>query len=172
MPVWLVSGWAVSFVVMTFASAVYRLGSRGLALFDRSLQVHEWVALAVCAVLFAYGEGYRALHLRFVPAVLARVAALADASPHRPGIWLVAPLCALGLVQRDRAARLRSWTGLALIVLAITVVRRLPQPWREIIDASVALALTIGIVSLVLGFARWLRETAASRSRQGMDPAQ
>jgi hypothetical protein len=147
----------VAGVALSLGAAIFRLGKRALQLRERGLEPFEWAVFVVCALAFTYGEGYRALHLRFAPGVIARVAALTPASGLRVGRALLAPLYALGLIQRERAAVLRAWLSVALIVLAVVIVRELPEPWRGIIDASVTLALTIGLVSLLARFAIWLR---------------
>jgi len=156
---WFVSVWGVGGVALSLGMAIFRLGKRALLLRERGLAPFEWAVLVVCALAFAYGEGYRALHLRFSPRVIARVAALTPASGAGVGVGraLLAPVYALGLIQRDRAGALRAWLAVALIGLAVAIVRALPDPWRAIIDASVVLALSIGLVSLVVRFAAWLR---------------
>ena len=102
---WFVSVWGVGGVALSLRMAIFRLGKRALLLRERGLAPFEWAVLVVCALAFAHGEGYRALHLRFSPRVIARVATLTPASGAGVGVGraLLAPLYALGLIQRDRA---------------------------------------------------------------------
>ena len=45
----------------------------------------------------------------------------------------------------------RSVPVVPLIVLAVFVVRALPEPWRGIVDAAVAAALLVGLWAIVRG---------------------
>jgi hypothetical protein len=147
-------------VAVTFAEAIYRLGARALATLQVGLSPTQWVALLLSVSLFGYGEGYRALHLRFVPKLLERAQRLC-AAPRTPVEALLAPLHALGLVHATRSTRVQAWLSVALIVLAVLAVRTLPEPWRGVIDAGVAVALCIGLGSLTLGSARALGKQRA-----------
>ena len=42
-----------------------------------------------------------------------------------------------------------TWIGTGLILLAIIVVRQLPQPWRGIVDLGVVIGLAWGLVSFL-----------------------
>ncbi len=44
---------------------------------------------------------------------------------------------------------MRAWLGVALIVLAVLVVRGMPTPWRGIVDAAVAAALSSGLCAIL-----------------------
>ena len=66
----------------------------------------------------------------------------------------------MSLVMDERRAMVRAWTGIALIVLAVIAVRALPSPWRGIVDAGVASALSWGLIALVIASARVLRAPA------------
>jgi hypothetical protein len=105
-----------------------------------------------------WGEGVRALERRWVPGVLARAALLGPAAPLRHR--LLAPLYAMSLVGAPRRTLARAWLGVVLIVLAVFVVRALPEPWRGIVDTAVALALLWGLIAIV-------RQAAADRPRRG-----
>jgi hypothetical protein len=137
--------------------ATWRVGQRALTLRPRELTPLQWAVFAVCTLTFAYGEGYRALHRRFTPAVIARAATLANGARARSVFALLGPLYALGLFYPDRKVCLRAWLSTTAIVLAVFIVRALPDPWRAIIDASVALALAIGVSSLLGRFSLWAR---------------
>ncbi|HKP60227.1 MAG TPA: hypothetical protein VJV78_26060 [Polyangiales bacterium] len=156
-----VSPWAAGvfgiFVVgVTFVEAIYRLGVRAHTTLHGELDARETWLLGASVALFAYAEGYRALHGRFVPHVVARAAQL-SAAPQSLRGWLIAPLYVLCLVQAHRSSQRRAWLSVILIVLAVLIVRALPEPWRGIIDAGVAAALSIGLASLVFATAAWLR---------------
>ena len=54
----------------------------------------------------------------------------------------------MSLIGASRAQVLRSWTMVAAILLAVLVVRTFPEPWRGIIDLSVAAALAWGLAAI------------------------
>jgi predicted membrane protein len=90
-----------------------------------------------------------------VPRTVARAFHLA-AEPR--GLWVVlAPAYAMALVHAKPRRLAVSWLLVALIVLAVALVRRLPSPWRSIVDAGVVVGLAWGLVSLFLSFARALK---------------
>lgn len=152
--------WAVGGVALTFAEAIYRLGARALATLQSGLGPAQWLGLLLSVGLFGYGEGYRALHRRFVPHLLERAQQLCEAPPTAFAA-LTAPLHVLGLVRCAGSTRVNAWLSVALITLAVLLVRQLPEPWRGVIDAGVAVALSIGLGSLTLGSARALGQLRA-----------
>ncbi len=146
-----VAVWSVSWTALALLEAIVRLGHRALVTIAHGLDVHGWCALALLSVVMTYAEGYRALHLRFVPEVVARSL---EAGQRARGVLAIAlaPLRALSLVGGTRSARVRAWMAVAGIVTAMHVVRALPSPWRGIVDGAVALALAVGLASLVVRF--------------------
>ena len=139
--------WGVAGVCFLFAFAVIRLGTRGVGTIYDGLGGLEWAALVTLTVAFAYGEGYRALVLRWVPGLFRRLRRLRQES--NLFLRLLAPAYALALITPDGGQRLRAWLGTGAIVAAIVFVSRLPEPWRGIVDFAVAVALLIGLVAIV-----------------------
>lgn len=137
--------WALAGVAALFASAVIRLGGRGLATIVDGLAPVQWVALAVLTLVMVYGEGVVALQRRWVPRLIERASALRD---EQFGLQLVAPLYGLSLVGAPAPRLIRAWLGTAAIVTAVVVVRSLPDPWRGIVDFAVAAALGWGLISI------------------------
>ena len=64
-------------------------------------------------------------------------------------LHLLAPLHAMGLIGGEPRTLVRSWLGVASVAVAVLVVRRLPDPWRGMIDLAVALALVWGVWGLL-----------------------
>jgi hypothetical protein len=158
---WAPSTFGLGLVGLTLVEAVYRLGTRALLSIGEGLSAAQWALLLLSIVAFAYGEGYRALHRRFVPHLLERASELAHA-PQSPRTWLLAPGFLLCLVQAERTEQQRAWLSLVLIAGAVLVVRRLPEPYRGIVDAGVAVALSIGLGSLLLGYVAVVRSRSQS----------
>ena len=140
--------WGVGGVALTFLECILRLGHRAATLLAGGLGTipsTQWATLLAIVVAFGYGEGYLVLYKRFAPRVVDR--AFARTNPSGLVIGL-APLYVLDLVGSDRRATARAWLGVALIVAAALSVRALPSPWRESVDAGVALALLLGLSSM------------------------
>jgi hypothetical protein len=165
-PNWSVSTFGLVVVAMTLAEASVRLGVRAVLTVHavgKGLHSAQYLLLALSVLAFGYGEGYRALHRRFVPHVIDRATTLARTHQRRLRDWLAAPLYMLCLVQAEPRVLRRGWLSVFSIVCAVVAVRELPEPYRGIIDAGVAVALGIGLFSLICGY------VAAVRSKQ---PAQ
>lgn len=144
------SWWAVLGVSATFVEAIGRLGARAHHALAGGLDWKEGTSLCILSVLLVYAEGHRSLQLKFVPRVIERALGL---SPDSRMTWrALAPLYASSLIGGERRSLMRAWAGVVLIVVAVHIVRRLPEPWRGITDGAVALALTWGLVALVLQF--------------------
>jgi hypothetical protein len=151
--------WSVVGVGATFVEAIYRLGTRAIGTIESGLAVREWVALAIGVLLLGYAEGYRALQRRFVPHVIERVLSPDVDYARSPASAVFAPLHAVALLGAGRQATLRAYASVGLIVAAVLVVRGLPHPWRGIVDAAVAVALSWGLVALMVQFVTALRAT-------------
>ncbi len=143
-----IRAWALVGVVALLGNAVVRLGRRGLDTVREGLSAGEWTVLAAVFVLFVYVEGVRALQRKWVPFVVGRMEALGRRSPllHR----LLAPLHVMALVGGPRRTVLRAWAGVAAVIVAILVLRSVPDPWRGIVDVGVAAALGWGLLVLLL----------------------
>jgi hypothetical protein len=159
-PNWTVSSFGLGVLALTLAEATIRLGVRALLTVHEGLSTAQYVLLALSVSAFGYGEGYRALHRSFAPRVIERAKALARSEPRGLRGVLSSPLYMLCLVQAEPRLLRRGWLSVFLIVCAVMVVREVPEPYRGIIDAGVAVALGMGLCSLVGGY------IAAVRSKQ------
>lgn len=156
--------WAFVAVSAVFVEAIVRLGARAVQTVAAGLDAAGWAALAASVGLLAYFEGYRGLQRRFAPTLVARALAAGALRPG-PRSVLVAPLFALSLAGTTGRARARAWGAVALIVVAIALVRCLPDPWRGVVDAGVAAALTWGLSAMLVQFVRVTRAPAAPSAR-------
>ena len=152
-----IAGGSLLVVALTLVESIARLGARALAIFrDQSLSPTDHVIISVIVAVFWYGEGYRALQMRFVPHVVARAFELAR-SGRRGGALALGPLYVMSLVGDRREARLRAWLGVAAIVAVVLAVRHLPPFWRGAVDAGVSVALLWGLAALVVRFVQTVR---------------
>ena len=115
---------------------------------------------------FAYVEGYKGFQLKFAPLVVSRSFNLGLKSPLHH--ILLAPAYSMGLFHATKKRMIVSWSvsfGVAAIVAA---VKRLPYPWRNIVDAGVVVGLTWGSLSILIGYGKAL---VTGKLPEGVDPA-
>lgn len=125
---------------------VARLGLRGIrGLSEGGLSAGQWALVLVVFAAFVYGEGWLALHRKFSVHVIARLQQLKS---ERLLLKVFGFLYAASLVGDRPRAMVRAWLGVAAIGAAVMIVKQLPQPYRAMVDVSVAAALLLGIVSL------------------------
>lgn len=147
--------WALVGVGALFANAALRLGMRGVSVMRGGLSPLEWAVLGVLTVVFVYGEGVRALQRVYIPRLVGRIRELR--TERKLAYRLAAPLFAMALVGAPRRTMLRAWAGVGAIVLAVLLVRALPDPWRGIVDFAVAAALAWATLALAVAAPRALR---------------
>jgi len=150
----LASAWAVLGISLLFGFAVARLAARGLETVAAGLTPLQWTLLSLLTLLFVYGEGVMALQRQWIPRVLRRTAALRTESSTL--LQILAPLYAMGLVDRSRRTTVRSWAGTGGIVAAVILVRQFPAPWRGITSLAVSAALAWALGVLVFRGPRYL----------------
>lgn len=152
--------WGLAGVVLLFATAVFRLGGRGIATVIQGLGPWEWVALVSLTAAFVYGEGVRALQRKYVPWMISRVEELR----HESRAWyrLLAPLHAMALIGAPPRTLVKAWGGSVAIFLAVLIVSRFPEPWRGITDFAVASALAWATCIMIVAGTRRLLVPATS----------
>ena len=141
------TAWALAGVGSTLVIAVVRLSARGWETVTNGLSPIEWVVLALTSAVFFYGEGVMALERRWVPHVVKRARELRRKSG--AALRIGAPLYAMGLIGASPRKLIRTWLGVFAIVAAILIVRAFAEPWRGIVDLSVAGALAWGTIALI-----------------------
>jgi hypothetical protein len=158
----LIATWGILGVALLLTQALVRLTPLAIESMRSGMSGAQWVLLAAWVAVSAYSEGYKAFQRRWVPRVVAR--ALYLARHPRPLHVVLAPFFCMGLLHAKRRRLIVSWTAVALIIVAVLLVRRLPQPWRGFIDAGVVVGLTWGLVCLGISAARALRGEAPEAS--------
>lgn len=142
--------WAVLGVMALLIQAILRLSSITIeALSSGEMTSLQYGMCAVWSLLNAYMEGYRGFQKKFVPRVLARAHHLA--LHPEPLSAALAPLYAMAFFRATLRAKIAAWGVSCLVIVAITLVRAIAQPWRGIIDAGVVVGLSWGLVALVVG---------------------
>ena len=145
------AAWGLAGVGLLLGSAVYRLTPSAVRTFDYPLDMLQWGFLVVWVVLMAVFEGYLGFQRSFSPRVAARAKYLTE-RPHAVRS-LFAPFFCMGYFHATRSVKIRSILLTVGIVAFVMAVRRMPQPWRGIVDLGVVLGLNWGIISIgVLAF--------------------
>ena len=104
---------------------------------------------------FAYVEGYGAFQKKFSPMVVERAMTLKDGHGSLANVAL-APFYSMGLMHATRKRKIVSWTISLSVAMLVGIVKRLPYPWRSIVDAGVCTGLCWGGASIVAFYARAL----------------
>jgi hypothetical protein len=117
---------------------------------------------------FAYVEGYKGFQLKFSPLVVARAQTL---KPFKKGSpihhTLLGPFYAMGLFHATKKRKIVSWSVSIGVGLIVAAVKRLPYPWRNIIDAGVIVGLSWGSLSIAI---EWIKAAVLGIETK-MDPA-
>jgi hypothetical protein len=114
------------------------------------LSTFHLVAYVVTIAYFAHAEGYKGFQQKLAPLVVTRAFTLSADSP-----WhhhLLAPQYSSGLFYASKKRKIVSWcvtVGVAGIVIA---VKKLPYPWRNIIDGGVIVGLGWGAIAIVVNY--------------------
>lgn len=155
--------WGVVGIAATFVDAIGRLGLRAHLELRGGITPIEAIVLIALTATFVYGEGVCVLQRRFAPVVVARSL---EAARSGSTWWAIAaPLYAVSVVGAPARTIVRAVVGIALIVGCVIAVRQLPAPWRGIVDAAVASALTWGLAALAVAAYR-----ALARPRPAAEP--
>ena len=136
--------WGVAWVSLLLGQAIWRLTPLALEpwLENQMTSGQQWLYIG-WLIANAYLEGYRGFQLRFSPRVVSRAVYLGH-NPKPLWVILALPFC-MSLFHSTRRQLTVSWVFIGALVLLITWVRSLPQPWRGMIDGGVVLGLAWGL---------------------------
>ncbi len=140
--------WGLAGVTLLLSSAVWRLGGRAWTELAQPLHWYHWAALILVTVFMAYSEGYKGFQKGFSPRVAARARYLAGHAGTLEAIF--APLFLLCYFGAPRRRKITAISVTLAIIVLIVLVRRLPAPWRGIVDVGVVVGLTWGLLSLAI----------------------
>jgi hypothetical protein len=150
--------WGVFGVVALLLQAIWRLLPIAIEpIVQGSLSAAQALVYGAWVIFNAYLEGYRAFQKRFAPRVVARAMYLSQNA--RPIHVMLAPAFCMALFHARNRTKRVAWITLILVVAVVVLVRRVPQPWRGIVDGGVVVGLAWGVVALVYFFVQ------ASRGR-------
>ena len=155
------TAWGVCGFLSILASAVRRLLPIALQpLTRRDLSAVQIVLYGGTVATFAYVEGYKAFQKKFSPLVVRRALTLAaDGTPFHHK--LLAPFYSMGLFHATKKRRIVSWSVSVSVGVLVSIVKRLPYPWRSIVDAGVCMGLFWGGGSILAFYAKLLLDGTA-----------
>eukprot|EP00562_Extubocellulus_spinifer_P001614 CAMPEP_0178483268 /NCGR_PEP_ID=MMETSP0696-20121128/7147_1 /TAXON_ID=265572 /ORGANISM="Extubocellulus spinifer, Strain CCMP396" /LENGTH=238 /DNA_ID=CAMNT_0020110781 /DNA_START=221 /DNA_END=937 /DNA_ORIENTATION=+ len=110
----------------------------------------QLVMYILTCLWFAYVEGYKGFQCKFSPLVVSRSLTLHPRSP--PHHLLLAPLYSMGLFHATKKRVIVSWSVSLGVAALVAGVKRMPYPWRNIVDAGVVVGLTWGMLSILVGY--------------------
>ena len=71
--------------------------------------------------------------------------------------FLLAPFYSMGLVHATKKRSIVSWSVTIGVAVIVAAVKRLPYPWRNIVDAGVVVGLSWGSLSILAYYIKsWL----------------
>ena len=113
-------------------------------------------------------EGYKGFQTKFSPLVVKRSFSLV---PGKNGTswyhFLLAPFYSMGLIHATKKRQIVSWSVTIGVAAIVGAVKRLPYPWRNIIDAGVVAGLSWGSISIAILYIKsWIVGSPPS----GTDP--
>lgn len=151
----LTSLWGSCGVVYILAKAIKRVVPIALEPFTKAegvvpLTQVQLAAYVITCLWFAYVEGYKGFQLKFSPLVVSRSFTLQPSSP--PIHVLLAPLYSMGLFHATKKRMIVSWSVTIGVAAIVAAVKRMPYPWRNIVDAGVVCGLTWGSISILGGY--------------------
>jgi hypothetical protein len=110
--------------------------------------MHNQRAYILTCLGFAYAEGYKGFQTKFAPLVVSRSFTMQYGSS-KLHHFLLAPLYSMGLFHATKKRVIVSWSLTLGIAAIVAAVKKLPYPWRNIVDAGVVVGLTWGSISIV-----------------------
>ena len=152
----LASLWGAAGVAYILMKAIRRVIPIAMEPFSKAdgvvpLTNFQMGAYVLTCLFFAYAEGYKGFQLKFSPLVVARSFTL---QPKTSPIHhlLLAPLYSMGLFHATKKRMIVSWSVTIGVATIVAAVKRMPYPWRNIVDAGVVVGLSWGTISILGGY--------------------
>ena len=147
--------WGVCGFLGIIGSAIGRLAPIAAVPFRQlDLTPLQWVWFGTSVSMFAYVEGYKAFQGKFSPMLVNRALTLSNGAPAHHVV--LAPFYSMGLFHATKKRKIVSWSISLGVAIVVGVVKRLPYPWRSIVDAGVVTGLLYGGTSIAIMYVRAL----------------
>ena len=145
----ILAGWGVIQVLSILANAIKRVVPVAIQPFvQRDLEPAQAAVCFIWCAYMLYTEGYKTFQLKFSPLVVKRAFGLSE-NLSLLNCLLAGPYC-MGLFGATRKRMIVSWSVTLGVFAIVKIVKKLPYPWRAIVDAGVVLGLSYGVVVMCL----------------------
>jgi hypothetical protein len=149
----MLAGWGVIQVLSILANTIKRVTPVAIQPFvQRDLQPLQAVICAAWCIYMVYTEGYKTFQLKFSPLVVKRAFGLSKNASILN--CLFAGPYSMGLFGATRKRMIVSWSVTLGVFTIVKIVKKLPYPWRSIVDSGVVLGLAYGALAMVFQTAR------------------
>eukprot|EP00438_Fugacium_kawagutii_P018861 Skav221107 [mRNA] locus=scaffold233:37065:42226:+ [translate_table: standard] len=149
------STWAIVGVILLLFNGVRRCVPVALQPFTQGLGPAGWCAYVLSGFFFAYAEGYRGFQQKFSPLVVRRALLLDGDQPFHRKVF--APVYAMAFFHAQKKRKAVSWGLIVGIAVIVAAVKRMPYPYRAILDAGVCAGLSWGMCATLFIYAKSLR---------------
>ena len=140
--------WGSFQVLAMLGNAIQRLSPIAFQPFiQKDFQPIHWALYIVFTLIMAYSEGYRGFHKKFSPMAVERAFGIVD-NLSIFSVLLAGPY-SMGLFGASRKRMIVSWMMTIGVFCLVVIVKRVPYPYRSIIDAGVVMGLTLGSISII-----------------------
>ena len=140
--------WGSFQVLAILGNAIKRLFPIALQPFvQKDILPYQWAMYAAWCLYMSYAEGFKAFHQKFSPLVVERAFKLID-NPSFINYILAGPY-SMGLFGAPKKRMMISWAITMGVFALVHIVKKLPYPYRSIIDAGVVVGLSIGSISII-----------------------
>lgn len=154
----LASFWGAFGVIYILMKAVVRVAPIAMEPFSNGsasipLTPFQLGAYISTCLFFAYAEGYKGFQRKFSPLVVARSFTLRPTSSlFKIHHTILAPLYSMGLFYATKKRMIVSWSVSIGVGIIVHAVKKLPYPYRNIVDAGVVVGLSWGAASIAIGY--------------------
>jgi hypothetical protein len=145
----LLATWGVAQVISILANAIRRLFPIAIEPFiQKEMKIYHWVMYAGWFIIMLYSEGYKAFQQKFSPLVVKRAYTLYE----NPSVmnYLLAGPYSMGLFGATKKRMSVTWSITIGVFAIVGIVKKLPYPYRSIIDAGVVGGLSYGMTSTLV----------------------
>lgn len=146
----ILASWSIIQVLCILTNAIRRLLPIAIQPFlQNDLEPFQWGLYISWALYMAYMEGYESFQKKFSPLIVKRAFKMSDQSLTPLNIIFAGPY-AMGMFGATRKRMIISWSVTGLVFGLVKIVKKLPYPYRSIVDAGVIVGLTYGSTSILL----------------------
>lgn len=139
--------WGVIQVLSILANAIKRVIPVAIQPFvQKDLLPLQAVICGVWCFYMIYTEGYKTFQLKFSPLVVKRAFGLSNNLSVLN--CLFAGPYSMGLFGATKKRMIVSWSVTLGVFALVKIVKKLPYPWRSIVDAGVVLGLGYGALAM------------------------